>query len=174
MVQTVYKYVQKSGDVEFLEEEIQGETVAERLNKAMEFLLNHRYDQEYGLLWGATTADWGDVQPEHEWGVYIDENTHYAIDIYDNAMFLIALDHLMELLPDSRSKWIDVREEIASRCQEHLWDESLQKFTRIFIWTDRRFLKTFKRMKYIIMVEQLSQLKPDYFPKIRSVRRSHE
>ncbi|MGO1595119.1 MAG: hypothetical protein ACTHYC_07690 [Sphingobacterium sp.] len=129
LVQAVYKYVQKSGDVEFLEEEIQGETVAERLNKAMEFLLNHRYDQEYGLLWGATTADWGDVQPEHEWGVYIDENTHYAIDIYDNAMFLIALDHLMELLPDSRSKWIGVREEIASRCQEHLWDESLQKFT---------------------------------------------
>ena len=54
--------------------------------------MEHKYNQEYGLITGATTADWGDVQPEHIWGVEIDENTHYTIDIYDNAMLVLAID----------------------------------------------------------------------------------
>ncbi len=128
LVQAVYKYVQKSGDRAFLQDTIGGQTVATRLERAMDFLMAHRYNPEYGLLWGATTADWGDVQPEHPWGVYIDENTHYAIDIYDNAMFLIALDNLMELLPEVRTKWKPVHEQIASHCMEHLWDDEREKF----------------------------------------------
>mgnify|MGYP000697629633 CR=1 FL=1 len=31
------------------------------------------------------------MQPEHEWGVYLTEDTHYAIDIYDNALLIVAL-----------------------------------------------------------------------------------
>lgn len=128
LIQAVSTYVQKSGDTTFLQEEIEGKTVAYRMEEAMSFLLNHRYNEDYGLLWGATTADWGDVQPEHAWGVYIDENTHYAIDIYDNAMFLIALDQLMDVLPNTRPEWESVRAEFARRSLTHLWDESADKF----------------------------------------------
>ncbi len=128
LVQAVHKYIIKSGDRSFLQEAVGGEALATRLERALDFLMNHRFDKRYGLLWGATTADWGDVQPGHPWGVYIDENTHYAIDIYDNAMFLIAIDNLMELLPDTRTKWEPIREKIADNCIKYLWDTGRDKF----------------------------------------------
>ena len=128
LIQAVYKYVQVTGDKTILNEKVGGKTVAERLEWAMEFLMNHRYNEIYGLLWGATTADWGDVQPEHDWGVYFTDDTHYAIDIYDNSMFLIALDNLIELLPNTKNKWQPIRNQIAKNTRKYLWDETNQKF----------------------------------------------
>jgi len=128
LVQAVYKYVTTSGDLAFLQDTIGDQTVAERLERAMDFLMDHRYNRDYGLLWGATTADWGDVQPEHSWGVYLNDSTHYAIDIYDNAMFLVALDNLMVLLPEVKAKWGVVREQVAQQCMNHLWDSEREKF----------------------------------------------
>lgn len=128
LVQAVYKYIKVTGDTSFLNITVGDETVGDRLEGAMEFLMNHRHSNEYGLLWGATTADWGDVQPEHEWGVYLTDNTHYAIDIYDNAMFLIALKNLMEILPEKKEKWQPVHTTIAENCRKHLWDENNRKF----------------------------------------------
>ena len=109
LIQAVYKYVTATGDRSILSHEAGNKTVGERMEHAMEFLMNNRYNEEYGLLWGATTADWGDVQPEHDWGVYLTEDSHLAIDIYDNAMFLIALDNLMEMLPSAKAKWQPIR-----------------------------------------------------------------
>ena len=128
LVQAVYKYVKTTGDTSFLNVNVGDKTVAQRLEWAMDFLMNHRYNEKYGLLWGATTADWGDVQPEHEWGVYLTEDTHYAIDIYDNAMFLIALENLMEISPGIKEKWMPVYNRIKDNCRSHLWDEANQKF----------------------------------------------
>ncbi|MGM0620685.1 MAG: hypothetical protein ACQETJ_06550 [Bacteroidota bacterium] len=128
LMQAVYKYVQATGDTSILDKKVGEKTIAERLEWSMEFLLNHRFNKEYGLLWGATTADWGDVQPEHEWGVYLTDDTHYAIDIYDNAMFLIALENLMELLPAKKGKWQPVHQQIFDNCRKYLWDNANQKF----------------------------------------------
>ncbi|SHJ20066.1 glycosyl hydrolase 36 superfamily [Tangfeifania diversioriginum] len=128
LVQAVYKYVVATGDSSILTERVGDKTVSERLEEAMEFLLNHRFSKKYGLLWGATTADWGDVQPEHEWGVYLTNDTHYAIDIYDNAMFLIALENMMELLPEKKEKWQPVHQLIFENCRKHLWDNTNKKF----------------------------------------------
>ena len=128
LIQAVHKYVQVSGDKTILNEKVGDKTVAERLEWAMDFLMNHRYNKKYGLLWGATTADWGDVQPEHDWGVYFTDDTHYALDIYDNAMFLIALDNLIELLPNTKNKWQPIQNQIAENTRKHLWDEANQKF----------------------------------------------
>ncbi len=128
LVQAVYKYVRATGDASILNEVVDEKTVAARLEWSMDFLMNHRYNDQYGLLWGATTADWGDVQPEHEWGVYLTEDTHYALDIYDNAMFLIALENLMELLPNLKEKWQPVHQQIFDNSRKFLWDETNQKF----------------------------------------------
>lgn len=128
LVQTVYKYINSTGDVEFLKEKIGGVTIVKRMEMSMEFLMNERFDPQYGLLYGATTADWGDVQPEHEWGVYLTDDTHYAIDVYDNAMFLIALDNFLELAPEKKSKWEAVRKAIAKNVMQYLWDEKNNKF----------------------------------------------
>jgi len=128
LVQAVYKYIKATGDTSLLSEKVAEITVAERLGQTLDFLMNHRLDKKYGLLWGATTADWGDVQPEHDWGVFLTDSTHYAIDIYDNAMFLIALDNYMELVPLEKEKWQPVRNQIAKNCRKYLWDETNQKF----------------------------------------------
>lgn len=128
LVQAIFKYINVTGDKSILEETVGDKTVADRLEWAMDFLMQHRYNEKYGLLWGATTADWGDVQPEHDWGVYFTDDTHYAIDIYDNAMFLIALDNLMEIIPVSKEKWQPIRNQIAENTRKYLWDTANQKF----------------------------------------------
>ena len=128
LIQTVYKYVKFTGDRTILDVQIGDKTVAQRMEWAIQFLMDKRFSIEHGLIWGATTADWGDVQPEHGWGVDIDGNTHKAIDIYDNAMLIIALDNLMELLPETKNKWIPIRHKLAENTRKHLWDVKNQKF----------------------------------------------
>ncbi|RPH31943.1 MAG: hypothetical protein EHM93_11420 [Bacteroidales bacterium] len=128
LVQAVYKYIKLTKDRTILDEKIGEKSVCERLEWAMNFLMSNRFNPQYGLIIGATTADWGDVQPEHGWGVDLDNNTHPAIDIYDNAMFIIALNNMMELLPQTRSKWEKIKNGIAENCRKNLWDEQNKKF----------------------------------------------
>lgn len=128
LIQAVYKYTQLTGDTSILAVKVGDKTVAERLVWAMDFLMQNRFNQQYGLIIGATTADWGDVQPEHGWGVDLDKNTHAAIDIYDNAMFVIALNNLTEMIPSAKQKWKPIEENIAQNCRKHLWDNVKQKF----------------------------------------------
>lgn len=128
LVQAVYKYVKKTGDTTFLKEKIGNKTVAQRLEWSMDFLLNERWSDQYGLIYGATTADWGDVQHSHPWGVYITDDTKFCLDIYDNAMLVIALNNLMELVPETKSKWEPICDGIAKNTMKYLWDEQNQKF----------------------------------------------
>jgi len=128
LIQAFYKYVRLTGDSMVLGDTIGGEVIAKRLEKALDFLMNHRYNKKYGLIWGATTADWGDVQPEHEWGVFLTEDTHYAIDIYDNAMLIIAIDNFLELFPEKKDKWKPIKDHLSKNVRTHLWDTKNQKF----------------------------------------------
>lgn len=128
LIQAVYKYVHASQDTSFLSTKVGNRTVKDRMEGALQFLMNERFNTPYGLIWGATTVDWGDVQPEHDWGVHLDESSHIALDIYDNAMFLIALDNYMELFPDKVSQWKPIRDKIATNTMKHLWDDKNQKF----------------------------------------------
>ncbi len=128
LIQTVAKYIKFTNDRSILTETIGGRTVTQRMVDAIDFLFKHRYSKKYGLITGATTADWGDVQPEHGLGVDIDENTHFAIDIYDNAMLLIALQDMMQMLPQTKSKWQPVHNAIFKNCRKYLWDRKKQKF----------------------------------------------
>lgn len=128
LIQAIYRYQKATGDASILNEVVDDETVTTRMERALTYLLQERYSDEYGLLWGATTADWGDVQPEHEWGVVLDANSHRAIDIYDNAMFLIAIDNFVSMEPKAQTRWLSVRKKIAQNIRTHLWDEKRQKF----------------------------------------------
>jgi hypothetical protein len=128
LIQAVYKYVKATGDTAFLDTTVGTTSVKQRMAQALDFLMKHRYNEKYGLLWGATTADWGDVQPEHDWGVHLDENSHLAIDIYDNAMFLIALDNFMEIVPEEAATWKPIRKQFAANTMKYLWDDQNEKF----------------------------------------------
>jgi len=131
LVQAIAKYVRKTGDTSILRVKVNGLKVLDRLELTLRFLLEHRSDATYGLIWGATTSDWGDVQPEHSWGVRLDESSHRAIDIYDNAMFVIAINDFLELAgPDSAKaqEWKAVAAKIKANTREHLWDAARHKY----------------------------------------------
>ncbi|MCP4263350.1 MAG: hypothetical protein GY774_38470 [Planctomycetes bacterium] len=146
LVQAVYKYVKKTGDSSILSEEVNGISVRKRLNMSLRYLLDHRYDAEYGLIWGATTVDWGDVQPEHSWGVELDSSSHRTIDIYDNAMFIIAIKNYITLItPDASEQrtWQSVADKIKANTKKHLWDRQLHKFRPHIYLEDSPFPEDF-------------------------------
>ena len=131
LIQAIYKYVQKTGDVSVLTVTIDGRTVLERMELALEFLLKNRFSEKYGLLWGATTADWGDIQSESDPGLNLDEKTHKAIDIYDNAMFMVAVsDYLSFLKHDPRHfvRWHSIYAAVKKNSRNYLWDRKKNKF----------------------------------------------
>ena len=130
LAQAVSKYIKKTGESSILHEQVSGITVLDRLQYAMEYLLANRFSEKYGLIWGDTTIDWGDVQPRHELGVLMDENSHPAISIYINAMFVIALNNLIDMIENDkgRAKWIKVRDKLKTSIRKHLWEVESNKF----------------------------------------------
>lgn len=146
LVQAVAKYVRVTADRGILEESINGRLVRDRLGDALNYVLTERFDRTYGLVWGATTADWGDVQPEHPWGVELDASSHRALDVYDNAMLIIALNDYLGLLgrkgKDHR-RWMAARDELKRSAREHLWDSRRRKFIPHVYLSESPFPKDF-------------------------------
>ena len=130
LIQIVGKYIRKTGDTSILREDVAGRTVLERMDDMVDYLMRERYSEQYGLLFGAMTADWGDVQPNDDFGCDMNELSSRAIDVYDNAMFLIALDYLQEMTDDVSllKKWKGIREQIAQNVRKYLWDAERKKF----------------------------------------------
>lgn len=130
LIQAIGKYIRKTGDSSILYEKIGDTTVLERLGKAIDYLLQHRYSQKHKLLTGATTQDWGDVQVEGGAVVDTDSLTHWAIDVYDNAMFVLALDNMAQFADNTadKMKWAGLKDQTARNTKKLLWDASKQKF----------------------------------------------
>ncbi|WP_010664833.1 GH36-type glycosyl hydrolase domain-containing protein [Marinilabilia salmonicolor] len=143
LIQATCKYVDISGDYSFLMEEINGLSVLERIYQSVKYLLNNRFSEEHGLIYGGTTADWGDVQPEHEWGVFLNEDSHFAIDIYDNAMILIALSNLTRLDEERSDFYAQLHKTIRENSLKHLWDEKNKKFIPNLYLEESPFSKEF-------------------------------
>jgi glycogen debranching enzyme len=131
LIQAVAQYVKSTKDFGILKELIDGVTVQNRMEKALKWLMSERFSKQYGLLWGATTVDWGDVQPETPWGVEMDESSHLAIDIYDNSMFVIAIHDYLKLIGTKNASfayWTNVQSNLKKNIRKHLWDSKLEKF----------------------------------------------
>ncbi len=146
LVQAVRKYVSITGDRTLLQETVAGMTVRARLGRALDYLLTERFDKAHGLVWGATTADWGDVQPESPWGVELDADSHRSLDVYDNAMLVIAINDYLQLIGSSApeaKRWRTVRDELRANIRKHLWDKKRQKFIPHVYLTGSPFPKDF-------------------------------
>ena len=130
LIQIVGKYIRKTGDRSILDEVVAGRTVYQRMVGMIDYLMKERYNEQYGLLYGAMTADWGDVQPNDPFGCDMNELSDPAIDVYDNAMFIIALNYMDEMTTNEADKirWKELRQHIAGNVRQHLWDKERQKF----------------------------------------------
>ena len=82
-------------------------------------------------------------------GVEIDENTHYAIDIYDNAMLVIALNNFIELTDDAAKKahWTAACDTLKRNIRQHLWDAERHKFIPHIYLKDSPFPAKFDENK---------------------------
>lgn len=138
LIQIVGKYVAKTGDRTILDEKVAGISVQDRMKLMVEYLLRERYSEPHGLLFGAMTADWGDVQPNDDFGCDMNELSTPAIDVYDNAMFIIALDYLQQLADNDTDKerWKALSKQTSDNVRAHLWDADRQKF-RAHIYLDK-------------------------------------
>ena len=131
LVQAVKKYIDATGDKGILQEVIGSQTVLQRLEAALNYIMTDRWSKEYGLVKGATTIDWGDVQPEKGWGVALNDKTKWAIDIYDNAMFVMALNDFITMVPASgalHKKWQTTAAALKKNIRKHLWDAGGAKY----------------------------------------------
>ena len=130
LIQAISKYISKTGDLSILNEVVAGKSVYERLAFAIDYLLNERYSEKYGLITGATTFDWGDVQVEGGTVVDIDSLTHWSIDIYDNAMFAIALKNMENLTANvtDKERWSNLHDQVSTNAKRYLWDTEKMKF----------------------------------------------
>lgn len=131
LIQAVAKYVTATGDHSFLFLSLNGKTILQRMELAMSWLLKERWSKKYGLLIGATTIDWGDVQPEKGWGVAINEQTKWSVDVYDNAMFAIAIRDFLKICPKgykSSRDWSKVASGVRENVRKTLWKPDNQKY----------------------------------------------
>lgn len=134
LVQATCKYIKRTADYDFLNEVVDGLTVRQRIDKAFDFLLLERQDPSTGLIFGAVTVDWGDISPDVNTGVGANlrkGESHIAVDVYDNAMMLLALENYLEVLPDtieSRQKWEKLLADHRERIMVNLWDGQQMKF----------------------------------------------
>ncbi len=152
MIQAVKKYVDVTGDKTILDEKVGDRTVMQRMEAAMKYLLKERWSAKYGLIKGATTVDWGDVQPQNGWGVVIDNNTKWAIDIYDNAMFVSAISDFMEMKSatyKTQTDWLKVKVALKANIRKHLWDTKAQKYIPHLYLDGSPFPKDFDERKIL-------------------------
>ncbi len=130
LIQAVGKYIRKTGDRSILDAKVDGKTVNRRMALSIEYLLQNRYSPQYNLITGATTLDWGDVQPEDTPGIRANEKTHWCCEIYNNAMFIIALDTMIEFsnTPQEKQKWSQLKDRVSQSIRKYLWDNRRNKY----------------------------------------------
>lgn len=131
LIQAVKKYISVTGDRSILEEQVGEKKVMQRMEDALNYILQDRWAGKFGLVKGATTADWGDVQPETGWGVAINEKTKWSVDIYDNAMYALAIKDFLAMLPatyKTSRNWSHQLNTLKSNTRKYLWDKVRQKY----------------------------------------------
>jgi hypothetical protein len=130
LIQMVVKYIHKTGDSSILQQVVGDENVLKRISRMVDYLWRERFDPTHGLLYGAMTADWGDVQPGKCFPCDYNECSIPAIDIYDNAMMIIAFDGLLKQnLPTTlKNEWSAKRKLLYHNARQYLWDKAEQKF----------------------------------------------
>jgi glycogen debranching enzyme len=131
LIQAVKKYIDVTGDASILFEVVGAKTVFQRMNDALVYIQKDRWSAKYGLVTGATTIDWGDVQSETGWGVAINDKTKWAIDIYDNAMYVMAIHDFLAMKPAnyrSGQNWTLIAADIKKNVRRYLWNSGTQKY----------------------------------------------
>jgi hypothetical protein len=134
--------VARLAGVDWLRERVAGRPAVQRLDEAMEFVLRERWDKRLGLVTGAHTADWGDVEigDADQDAIYAGDSTHWTADIYDQGMFVEAaraLSALQARLGDEKRSefWSERARTVSANADRRLWQEE-RGFYRMHVHLD--------------------------------------
>ncbi|MGB8953446.1 MAG: hypothetical protein WCC06_12370 [Candidatus Aminicenantales bacterium] len=137
-VQAAYQVTRLSGP-QWLKRNVGGESILVRLEKALLYVWTQRLDRKYGLITGAHTADWGDVDISHadQRAISTDGRTPWTCDIYDQSMFFEAAQNLGDLFKETGQEekvrfWREKAKIIRENTDRWLWQDT-QGFFRIHI-----------------------------------------
>jgi hypothetical protein len=99
LINAAYYYYATIGGAEWLEKDLGEESALSRMNRAMEWLYDHRFDPAFGLIKRGHTADWGDVkfEPSPDPTDLDPDADHWVCSIYDQALTYRALLQLAEM-----------------------------------------------------------------------------
>ncbi|HEX2695630.1 MAG TPA: hypothetical protein VHP61_07730, partial [Acidobacteriota bacterium] len=97
----------------------------------LEFVWKNRLEVERGLIKGAHTADWGDVEMEDadQSALYSGKTTRWTADIYDQSMFYQASMDLVRWYGsagsgDKAGLWRDRAESVRRNAAKWLWQDN--------------------------------------------------
>lgn len=129
VVQAAYQIAELIG-TEWLKKKIGEEAIIDRLEKAMNFVLSQRFSEKFGLITGAHTADWGDMEEidSNQEAIYVDKRTHWTSDIYDQSMFYQACQNLSSIFESLGQKeksffWLEKSKMIQRNTDKWLWQD---------------------------------------------------
>jgi hypothetical protein len=119
-----------SPDPAWLKQSLRGQSLVERLNRAMTWLLSGRRDPETQLIKRGHTTDWGDVKWEpSDDPTHIQPGDQWTASIYDQAIAYGALRGLARLnaaagrAPDA-THWQDEADNLRAATDAALWQDA--------------------------------------------------
>ncbi len=130
VVDAAFQIFALTGDPNWLDKEVNGKLIVDRLDLALEYVLKNRFDSAHGLVTSGFTVDWGDASPVYpdQRVIYLDQNTPVVVAVYPNAMFYQAARELGAIymllgLPNQAYYWTQRAEGIKTNVNKYLWQE---------------------------------------------------
>lgn len=155
LVIAVAHFIRATGQTGLLQEKVDGISMLDRLGLAMDWVRQNRWSAKHGLVWNATTIDWGDGQACQDWEETADgqpltperlpeltelnEQSHPALCVYTNALYSLALKDYAWLCEQAGRDVAAVPEEnnaLRSAIRSVLWDKEHGKF-RPHVYLDK-------------------------------------
>lgn len=126
------------------------QTIIDRLEEALQYVLTDRFDERTGLVRSAHTIDWGDVDIEDadERAVDVDERTHWVAGIYSQSMFYGAARDLAAMFEglgrmEKSLFWRVKAESIKRNADKWLWLKD-KGYYRVHVHLDARLTHAFR------------------------------
>ncbi len=134
VIEIAYQHFRMGGGVDWLGTKIGSKTVLERLNGALDYVLNSRRDGATGLIFRAHTSDWGDVKLEGgEHPTDLLPGDAVTASIFDQALTFRALGQLAEMnsaagSDEAGSRYSSIQTEIRKSTDVNLWSDALGRY----------------------------------------------
>jgi hypothetical protein len=126
----------------WLEKPIDGIRIIDRLSSGLQFVWDSRKNEGLGLIIGAHTADWGDVDlvDSDQKAIYVDDRTPWTADTYAQSMFYEAclnLGAMWEALGEKRRMafWQEKAGAIKNNTNKWLWQDD-KGFYKVHVHLD--------------------------------------